>query len=538
MTPKFPFEQFLKWDNETPPAQGLPASFTNKPVSNKAAPPLEALADSDEGLGTDDLRLLGNEIKENLRSMLPAQAFSTYFSDTLLVSAIHPDRIEFTATTNFIKKIIETQYRPALAEAVRDTLGRDYQLEFKTFGIRTTSLSSNTDSILRTQESQQDSCNRKVSVKDNTFIITDLTPSAADKTKAVDSRVMEHKQSLLPAGSLDTLKKFSNFVVGPSNNLAHASALAVARDPGQIYPSLYIYGNSGLGKTHLIHAIANYIQEHRPHLRVVITSGNALMLELVETTQEKKGIDFFKKKYTQNVDVLIIDDIHGLKGKEGTQEQFFHIFNELTDRKKQLIFTSDKTPREIDRLEERIRTRLSSALIVEVQPADFETRIAILRAKAQDIDFFLKDEVVTLIARCVKSSIRDLEGCLTHLKAYSDFMKVDIDLELARSQLKLSDQIENQKQITPESITKTVAQYYRIPYGDIRGKSKTKEIVLARQVAMYLIHQHLRKTLSDIAHYFGKKDHTTPMYTLEVVRKRLKTDQQFAQQLLDIENQF
>ncbi len=534
MTPKFPFDQFLKWDEENTPLGGpLEARPTPEKTAGTPARDPAPSGEAPSQIGADELKLLGHEIKETLRALVPPQAFNTYFSDTFSVVDWRGDTVEFLITTNFIRRIIETQYITQLRKAVLDTLGRDYKLEFRTFGVRTASLSPNTNSILKELPRQEEFSPRKLTAKENTFVLSDLVPTAEDRQHAADSRVMEQMAPASAVG-MDPLKKFSNFVVGPSNNLAHASALAVARDPGKIYPSLYIYGNSGLGKTHLLHAIVNHIHEHRPHLKVLVTSGNSLMAEWVEATRENRSIDF-RKKYTQNVDVLVVDDIHGLRGREGTQDQFFHIFNELTDRKKQLIFTADKTPREMDRLEERIRTRLSSALVVEMQQPDLETRIAILKAKAQEKDFFLSDEVVNLIAKCVKSSIRELEGCLVQLKAYTDFMKVDIDLEFAREHLKLNDQVESQKLLTPESITKAVAQYYRIPLGDIRGKSKSKDIVLARQVAMYFIHQHLRKTLLEIAHFFGKKDHTTPMYSLEVVKKRIKEDQPFAQQLLDIE---
>lgn len=532
MTQKFPFEQFLKWDEEKQPA---PPAALNTPTKSPAPPaPQVAPMGPTPTMSPEELKLVGREITDTIRTLIQPQAFNTYFSDTFSVSDLRPDAIEFLVTTNFIKRVIESQYQAEVKKAVIDTLGREYRIEFRTFGVRTTSLSPNMDNILRELQPSEES-RKPATARVNTFVLNDLVPTTEDKQNAVNSRVMEQMEVSKTQINSDPAKKFSNFVVGPANNLAHASAMAVARDPGQVYPSLYIYGNSGLGKTHLIHSIANHVQETRPHMKVLITTGNAMMVELVDAFQEKRGVDYFRNKYT-NVDVLIIDDIHGLKGREGTQEQFFHIFNELTNRKKQLIFTSDKLPREIDRLEDRIRTRLSSALVVEVQQPDLETRIAILKAKAQERDFFLGDDVVNLIAKCVKSSIRDLEGCLLQLKAYYDIMNVDIDLELAREHLKLDEEIEHQKLVTADSITKAVAQYYRIPLGDIRGKTKTKEIVLARQVAMYLIHQHLRKTLVEIAHFFGKKDHTTPMYSLEVVKKRMKTDQQFAQQLLDIEN--
>jgi chromosomal replication initiator protein len=525
MTQKFPFDQFLKWDEEKEPAAGLPVA--------KAAPLTQPASTGPVvDIAHEDLRLLGSEIKDTIRSYVNPAQYSAYFSDTFTITALTAQVIEFTVTTTFIRKVIESQYLTIIKKAVLDTLGREYQVEFKTVGARTTSLSSNDENILRGMRMEE---SKKSTAKDNTFVLPDLIPTSADKTMAISSRAMEQLESKPAHGYIDFQKKFTNFIVGPSNNLANASALAVAREPGTVYPSLYVYGGSGLGKTHLIHAIANHILEQRPHLKICITTCNNMMNEFVDATQTNKRPEF-TKRYTRDIDVLIIDDIHDLAGKTGTQEQFFHIFNDLSNRKKQLIFTSDKTPKEIAGIEDRIRTRLSSALAVEIHQPDLETRIAILKTKAQEKDFYLNDEVVNLIAKCVKNSVRDLEGYLVQLKAYYDITHVDIDLELAREYLKLDEHIESQKLVTVDSITKAVAQYYKIPLGDIRGKSKTKEIVLARQVAMYLIHQHLRKTLLEIALFFGKKDHTTPMYSLEVVKKRLKNDQHFAQQMLEIEN--
>lgn len=535
MTQKFPFDQFLKWDEEKEPTQGLPVTKTPTAtaVTRPATPAAPTQNIQSSEIASEDMRLMGHEIKESIRVYVNPAQYSAYFSDTFTITDLNATTIEFTVTTNFIKKVIESQYLTVVRKAVMETLGRDYQIEFKTFGVRTTSLSSNDENILK--GARQEETRKNVTARDNTFVLPDLVPTTKDNQNTLASQAMEQRDARPAHGLIDSHKKFTNFVVGSSNNLANASALAVAREPGHIYPSLYLYGNSGLGKTHLIHAIANHILEHRPQLKICITSCNNMMVELVEATRENKAFDF-RKRYTQGVDVLIIDDIHELAGKTGTQEQFFHIFNDLSNRKKQLIFTSDKTPREIAGIEERIRTRLGSALAVEIQQPDLETRIAILKTKAQEKDFYLGDEIVNLIAKCVKSSVRDLESSLVQLKGYYDLTHVDIDLQLAREYLKLDEHIENQKLVTVDSITKAVAQYYRIPLGDIRGKSKTKEIVLARQVAMYLIHQHLRKTLLEIALFFGKKDHTTPMYSLEVVKKRLKNDPHFAQQMLEIEN--
>lgn len=526
MTQKFPFDQFLKWDEDK---DNLPKVDIGLKKPSQTAVQNKETASTD-CLGSNDLKMLSDSIKESLKNHISPSQYRAYIADTFHVSFFNSQIIEFTVTTVFIRSVVEAQYKAEIKKAVYETLGKDYEIIFKTFAAKTTSLSSNTESILKDFKKPQNA-------KENTFVLSDLTHTNEDTQYSVASRTLEHYDQQPKNDGIDHQKKFENFVVGPSNNLANASALAVARDPGMVYPSLYLYGNSGLGKTHLIHAIANYISENKPKLRIKITSCTNMMNEFVDSTIANKRMDFYKK-YTQSVDVLIIDDIHDLSGKQQTQDQFFHIFNDLSSRKKQLIFTSDKTPKEIAGIEERIRTRLSSSLSVEIQQPDFETRIAILKTKAQEKDFYVSDEIVNLIAKCVKSSVRELEGHLIQLQAYYDLTNVDIDLDMAREYLKLDEQIETNKLVTIDTITKNVAAYYKIPLGDIRGKTKTKEIVLARQVAMYLIHQYLRKTLTEIALYFGKKDHTTPMHSIDTVKKKLKADQAFAQQLLEIEKSF
>jgi chromosomal replication initiator protein len=345
--------------------------------------------------------------------------------------------------------------------------------------------------------------------------------------------VLEHFAS--PANiQIDVNKTFENFIIGPSNNMASAASMAVAKEPGKTYPALYIYGNSGLGKTHLIYAIANYVQSTKPNLRICITSANRFMNEMVDSMQTNKLFDF-RRKYTDQVDVLIIDDIHELKNRSGTQNAFFDVFNELMARGKQLVFTSDKPPKEIEGIEERIRSRLSSALPVEVQQPDLETRIAILKKKAVEKDIYLSPDVVNLIAKCVKSNIRELEGCLVKLGLVTSLLKVDIDLEVAKEHLKLNEELENQKNITIDSIAKTVATYYKIPIGDLRGKAKTKEVALPRQVAMYLTNKFIKPTLKDNGQYFSGRDHSTVLHAINTIKDRIKTESLLAQQVLDLE---
>ncbi len=532
MTQKFPFNHFLKLDglSEGPaqPVKEVHPIIIQEAVKSFSSPK-ESKALSEE-FTTDELKTITDALLENIKSLISPNKFHAYFANSFTVSAIQEQSVEVVVTTSFIKKVVENQYSETLKQALLDILGKEYAINIQVLGTPSMSLSSNNENILHSLKNKKND-----SVKNTTFFIEDLEPTKDDLFKAIDSQVIEH-QNGNTSNQIDLNKTFNNFITGPSNNIAHALAMAVAKEPGKTYPALYIYGGSGLGKTHLIHAIANYVQAHKPSMRICIISANRFQNELVENIKNNQSIEF-KKKYTENTDILIIDDIHELKNKTATQEMFFHIFNELISKGKQLVFTSDKTPKEIDGIEDRIRTRLSSALPVEIQQPDLETRIAILKKKAIEKDVYLSDDVVNLVAKCVKNNIRELEGCLIKLGAVTSILKVDIDLEMAKEHLKLSEELENQKNVTIESITKTVANYYKIPLGDIRGKAKTKEVALPRQVAMYLISKMIKPTLKDNGHYFSGRDHSTVLHAIKTITDRIKTDGQLAQQVLDIEKQ-
>lgn len=532
MTQKFPFNHFLKLDALS---EGHAAKVSDiNPViieqALKSITPSKESKPLSEEFATEELKTITDALLENIKSLINPNKYHAYFANAFTVAAIRQDFVEIVVTTNFIKKMIESHYPETIKQALFVILGKDYSIEIQVMGT-SSSLSSNNENILNTIKNKKPD-----SVKNTTFFIDELKPTKDDLYKAIDSQVIEH-QTANSSNQIDLNKTFHNFIVGPSNNIAHALSLAVAKDPGKSYPALYIYGNSGLGKTHLIHAIANHIQMHKPNMRICITSANRFMNEMVDSIIKKNQSFEFKKKYIEQTDILIIDDIHELKNKTTTQEMFFHIFNELIERGKQLVFTSDKTPKEIDGIEDRIRTRLSSALPVEIQQPDLETRIAILKRKAVEKDVYLSDDVVNLVAKCVKSNIRELEGCLIKLGAVTSILKVDIDLEVAKEHLKLNEELENQKHVSIESITKTVANYYKIPVGDVRGKAKTKEVALPRQVAMYLVSKMLKPTLKENGHYFSGRDHSTVLHAIKTVSDRMKTDGQLAQQVLDIEKQ-
>ncbi len=476
---------------------------------------------------TEELKTTTEALLEHIRNLINPNKFHAFFANTFTVSSITQETAELVVTTNFIKTMIETHYVETIKQALFEILGKNYEIDLQVIG-SASSQSSNTENILKREPARKTD-----SAKQATFFIEDLKPTKDDLMKTVDSKVIEHLAG--PSNiQIDINKSFENFIIGPSNNMACAASMAVAKDPGKIYQALYIYGNSGLGKTHLVHAIANQIQATKPNLRICITSANRFMNEMVDSMQTNKLYEF-RRKYTDQTDVLIIDDIHELKNRTGTQNAFFDVFNELMAREKQLIFTSDKPPKEIEGIEERIRSRLSSALPVEVQQPDLETRIAILKKKAVEKDIYLSPDVVNLIAKCVKSNIRELEGCLVKLGLVTSLLKVDIDLEVAKEHLKLNEEFENQKNITIESISKTVSGFYKIPMGDLRGKAKTKEVALPRQVAMYLINKLIKPTLKDNGQFFSGRDHSTVLHAINTIKERMKTESILAQQVLDIE---
>ena len=352
-----------------------------------------------------------------------------------------------------------------------------------------------------------------------------LSPTKDDLMSTVESKYIEHiEQSRTNEISVDPGKTFDTFVVGPSNNLTFAAARAVAQSPGKEgkYPCLYIYSSSGLGKTHLLQAMANGILESHPEKAVCLISAREFMKEMIDAIKDKK-LSEFQRHYCENVDVLMIDDIHELKNKTSTQEEFFHVFNELRSQGKQLVFTSDKAPKEIDGIEERVITRLQWGLVTDIQRPDLETRMAILKKKALSIDFFLPDDVLYLVASSVKTSIRELEGSLIKLSASANVMGMEIDVETTRELLRLAPPDESHS-INLEQIAKSISQYYRIPLADLRSKSRNKDIVKARHMAWYLSKKLINATFKEIAQYYGGRDHSSIIHGINKMEEQVKTD--------------
>lgn len=319
---------------------------------------------------------------------------------------------------------------------------------------------------------------------------------------------------------------FDNFVVGNNNIYAHAAALAVAESPSEAYNPLFIYGGSGLGKTHLMHAIGIYLLENNPDMNVLYVSSEMFTNDLIKAINNKKMNDF-KAKYRQ-VDALLIDDIQFLEGKESTQEEFFHTFNSLYNSNKQIIISSDKAPNKLVNLEERLRSRFQWNLIADIQPADYETRVAILMKKSENMGININEnpdiyDVVCIIAEKIKDNIRELEGAFTRVVSFSQLLNEPLNKEFAKRTLK--DIFSNvEKSVTPEKIKKTVCKYYGIKISDIESKKKTNNIAFPRQIAMYLIREMTDCSLPKIGSLFGGRHHTTVYHACEKIEDEMSID--------------
>ncbi len=321
---------------------------------------------------------------------------------------------------------------------------------------------------------------------------------------------------------LDPRYGFDNFVEGKSNQLARATALQVAHKPGQAYNPLLLYGGTGLGKTHLLHAAGNLIVRNNPKARVLYVRSEEFIRAMIHSLQQNK-MDQFKRTY-RSVDALLIDDIQFLAGKDRTQEEFFHTFNSLYDAKQQIMMTCDRYPKEVEKLEPRLKSRFGWGISVGVDPPDFETRVAILLAKAADAGMDLDEEVAGFIARRMRSNVRELEGALNTLHAHANLLgRAQVDLSFAQSTLR--DVLRpHEQQISLSNIQKTVSDYHRVPLSDLLGKKRTRSVVRPRQMAMALAKDLTAHSLPEIGQAFGGRDHTTVLHACKVMRELVETD--------------
>ncbi len=333
-------------------------------------------------------------------------------------------------------------------------------------------------------------------------------------------------------GMLNPKYTFERFIVGSSNRLANAASIAVAEHPAMAYNPLFVYGGVGLGKTHLLQAIGNYALDRDPEINVLYVSSEKFTNDLINSIRRQQTEEF-RIRY-RNIDILLIDDIQFIAGKESTQEEFFHTFNHLHALGKQIVISSDRAPKAILTLEERLRSRFEWGLIVDVQLPDVETRTAILRAKAEQIAQYIPADVIDFLAQRIQSNIRELEGCMNRVAAYAQLHNTSVSVEVATAALAELLDTTRRKRITSDSILREVAEFYGVDLKALQGRGRSRNIVIPRQVAMYLLREETEASLVDIGDLLGGRDHTTVMYGCEKITEEVNTNSRLRQELSNI----
>lgn len=427
-----------------------------------------------------------------MKGELTEVSFNTWIKSAVPVSLTN-DTIKFSVPNNFTKEILETRYKDLIINAIKLIASKKYNLDF---------------SIM----------------SEETIDIEEPKAKKDSKTNVVVSDEM--------SATLNPKYTFDSFVIGNSNRFAHAASLAVAESPARAYNPLFIYGGVGLGKTHLMHAIGHYILQNNPKSKVVYVSSEKFTNELINSIKDDKNVEF-RNKY-RNVDVLLIDDVQFIAGKERTQEEFFHTFNALHEADKQIILSSDRPPKEIPTLEDRLRSRFEWGLIADIQPPDFETRIAILKKKADVENLNISNDVMVYIATKIKSNIRELEGALIRIVAYSSLTNREISVDLASEALKDIISNKQSKQITIDLIQDVVCSYYNMRIDELKSQRRTRNVAYPRQIAMYLCRKLTDTSLPKIGEEFGGRDHTTVIHAYEKISEGLKHDETLQEAINEI----
>ncbi|MDD2229969.1 MAG: chromosomal replication initiator protein DnaA [Candidatus Cloacimonetes bacterium] len=422
-------------------------------------------------------------VLDKLEENINPQSFKTWFSDTKLVD-MTDKALMIRVATQFSANYLNQNYKEALSEISYSLYGRKYDIQFITHPHRVASDSGD-------------------------------VPEYSGNRITMNAKLNERYT-------------FEDFVVGRNNNFAYSAARAVAESPGYTYNPLFIYGESGMGKTHLMQAVGNFVSKEGRNCSIYYTTSEAFTNEMIDGIRSNKMPDFRAK--FRKVDLLLVDDIHFLSRKEGTQEEFFHTFNALFDNKKQIVLTSDRPPKDIPDLEKRLVTRFESGLMCDLKNPDFETRVAILRKKAEPENIVLSDSVFNFIAESITSSVRALEGSLIRILAFSSYNKLnpeDIDVSVAQDIL--SDMIsEKLRNISLDAITKQVCATYGLSQMQMMEKTRKQQVAFPRQVAMYLANMLIPQlSLKEIAEYYNRKDHTTVIHAKKMIENQFRDDDEF-----------
>ena len=441
-----------------------------------------------------DLKQLWEQTLNIIKAEMSEVSFNTWIKSCEPIS-ISNDTIKISVPNSFTQDILEKRYKDLVANSIKSICSKLYKIEF--------------------------------------LIASDIK---SDETSKENTPKIKKNKAVLVNDELSTTLNpkyiFDSFVIGNSNRFAHAASLAVAESPAKAYNPLFIYGGVGLGKTHLMHAIGHYILDGNSNARVEYVSSEKFTNELINAIKDDKNEEF-RNKY-RNVDVLLIDDIQFIAGKERTQEEFFHTFNALHDANKQIILSSDRPPKEIPTLEDRLRSRFEWGLIADIQVPDFETRMAILKKKADVEKLNVANEVMVYIATKIKSNIRELEGALIRIVAYSSLTNKEITVDLASEALKDIISKKQGKNITIGLIQDIVSSYFNLRIEDLKSQRRTRNVAYPRQIAMYLSRKLTDMSLPKIGEEFGGRDHTTVIHAYEKISENLNTDENLQHTIEDI----
>lgn len=459
------------------------------------------MSDRQLQLGVDDayvaLQNAWERVLEVLSEQVNKPSFESWIKTAKPVS-MDEDLIRITTNSRFAKHWLESKHLPVIREILEMQLGRPVRVRL----------------------------DLAVSDREEPAILTDTLPKKPKPQPKHDDEPIS-----LP---LNSQYNFENFVVGPTNRLAHACAMAIAESPGRTYNPLFVYGGAGLGKTHLMHAVGHSVTQAMPEMRVAYVSGEAFTYHYISALREHRTAEF-RRQY-RSIDVWLVDDIQFLIGKERTEEEFFHTYNAIYDMGKQIVLTSDRAPKDLE-LDTRLLSRFQCGMLADISPPDLETRMAILQTKAISENMTLSDDVILYIAKLIRSNIRQLEGALITLHAYASLMKTSVTPTLAEEVLSKHFGEAALPAVDAQKVIQEVARKFNVEITDLKGKCRSKDIVVPRQIAMFLMRELTELSLPVIGKSIGGKDHTTVLHSCKKIEEKMATDKAFASQIKELAQQ-